>query len=665
MAYGLKYQCGWHSFTESQAGYVYIYEDDYSGAVETLKLISETLDIQYVWNGWEDPIIGLRCSFDLVNDKDDFYDLLPLITASERQFFVKVERIDPSSDGITMFEGYIDCKDAEQGYYKYASIRINASSYLSKLQYVTPDSIEEWQTEYFINIINNCLVLTGSDYNIRVNCSLLTPDDVSAIGATARTLFDLCGVHNEIFWKDNIERDSALDIVTKILKAFRCYIYWYDGYWYIERYADIWSVVRNYVEYDTSASYDYAKAGSWVELTDSADDFVGYHKLEMSQTIGVIPGKKEIEINLNQQDMFNLVLNDFTGSTGEDATSTPPWPGLREWVYHSKVAEAPTWMYQGWSYGAIKNAVMKSWGILAAPSGNEYKGLFTRFRMTVDSDSDTETSVSIKFRYQLSSGSLINCGSGTIEDVRFQFHWYLRTSLYYIVYEESIDSWVAESRTQATGIQQEEVAFTEFNQRLRYVDVTISIPISETGLDGDYDFVLCIGSAHYINADDTEYNGVNLSWWGDVEVTASDDRPNNYLKGEQNVDFVDKLTLDLDLFDSDTLNIKNSIFRGSLLEVRTEEWMDDLMNSAGEAMPLAEVVLRDAFLLYNVNRQILKSTIQSMPFPKPLSLWIDSNQNTSVIEKYFILTGFTYKPQTDEMDIILSEYDNIEEIDMT
>lgn len=654
MAYGLRYQCGWHSYKDTQAGYVYIYQEGYSGAVENLILKAGGLKIEYVWGDWENPIIGLRCSFEIVNNKTDFYELLPLITANEREYFIKVERIEPSASVMSMFEGYINCKDNEEGYYRYSTIRIYASSYLSKLKYVTPDSIDVWETDFFINVINNCLNLTGSSYNIRVNSSLLTPDDDAAIGVSARTLFNLSGVHHEIFWDDNIERNSSFEIITKILKSFDCYIYWYDGYWYIERYADLWSETKNYVEYDHSVTYDYATAGTWVEETVTAVDFVDYYKLRMSQRIGMTPGKKQIEINLNQQDMFNLLLNDYSDIVAV-ADPPAPWPDLRQWEYKDGTNTFTAIS----NYKTIKNGI---WRTIFTGDVFPYTGLYTRFRMTVSDN----TSLTLSFKYALDLDNFLHADE--LEDLTFYFHWYLRDSSgQYLVYIESSDLWILDTRTAAAGTNEQKVLGSEFDQKLGTVDVKVTIPIGDlkdsTEIE-DIDFAMCIGYEYYYQSGSTTKRIPASVYFGDAKAYASGERSENYVKGESNANFLDKLTIDLDIFDSDTLNIKNCIFRGTLLDTRTQEWMDDLMSSAGEALSLVDIKLRDRFLLYNIARQALRTKIQTPVFYKPLSLWIDSNQNTSVIEKYFVLTGHTYYPETDEMDILLSEYDNTEDINL-
>ena len=145
MAYGLKYKCGFSS--ASQTGWVYIYEEDYGGAEEELTTRSNSVQVRYNWKGWEEHIIGLTASFTIVNDKDNFFTLLPLLTAEERKYWIKIERISPSS--LIMFEGFLNCEDNEQKYLKRQDIRLNASSYLSKLQYVYAPTIEVLETDTF------------------------------------------------------------------------------------------------------------------------------------------------------------------------------------------------------------------------------------------------------------------------------------------------------------------------------------------------------------------------------------------------------------------------------------------------------------------------------------------------------------------------------------
>ena len=378
MAYELRYKCGFSS--SNQSGWVYIYEDDYdsSAGEEELTTKFNSVKVKYNWKGWEDPVIGLTASFTIVNDKDDFFDLLPLLTAEERHYWVKIQRVTP--DTVVMFEGFLNCEDNEQKYLKRQDIRLNASSYLSKLQYVKSPTVAVLETDSFINIIDDCLLQTGSTDNIRVNCSLI-PEE-SLISDTTRTAFNLTGVYKEVFWKNNVDQDSALDVIKKILTTFNCYIYWYNGYWYIERYADIWNNPQNYVEYTagTSAGYNPGDFGIPVQTSNGAVDFKGMIKLGQSQVITMVAGQKLVEIDVEQQLLFNLIVNNFVDV--ETIHSGLPYPDLRSWqVWEGGSSDPPMyWTELGEPHNNIAKAIRRNGH---EGSVDTERGMYTRFKTTI------------------------------------------------------------------------------------------------------------------------------------------------------------------------------------------------------------------------------------------------------------------------------------------
>ena len=648
MAYGQKYKCGFSS--ADQTGWVYIYEDGYGGAVEELVTRSESVKIRYNWKGWEEPIIGLTASFTIVNTKDNFFTLLPLLTAEERKYWIKIERVSPSS--LVMFEGFLNCEDNEQKYLKRQDIRLNASSYLSKLQYVYAPTIEVLENDTFINIIDDCLTQTGASDNIRINCSLYATGDTLAAG---QTLFNKNAVYKEVFWKNNVDRDSALDVIKKILTTFDCYIYWYNEYWYIERYADIWNNPQNYVEYtsNTSPGYGPGDAGTPVQTTDNPVDFKGMIPLERSQLISMIIGQKQVEVNIEQQLMFNLIINNFEGATA--ISGVVPYPDYRQWQYWDPPGSDINWD-QGWlPYKNIARGIHRYlWEESAPDVYATQRGIYTRFRTTMSE----QTVFTIKFKV-----ALINApGASWPDNYDVDFHWYLRNPVgnYFIMHEDSDDTWHREETTEVMGLQTITIPASEFDQSSYTVEVSITIPfedIVDSSWYGDQDFVFCIGTelVNYYGGGGTSIPEANI-WYGDVEITATAELTDNYYSGDINTNFLNKKTIELPFSDIADLSIKNGIFRGTNLDIRTDTWED------GESLAhtLAEIKIRDKFRLYNKSRQKITADVKDVNFYKPLSLFEDTNQAGLC----FILMGYGYSPQDDRMGLELSEYDNTDTINL-
>ena len=82
--------------------------------------------------------------------------------------------------------------------------------------------------------------------------------------------------HKEAKIKKHTTTSEALEIIKKILITFDAFIYWYSGYWYIERYDDIFNATtQTYVEYVNGTSYSPNDNGTAVSTSDTPVNFAG------------------------------------------------------------------------------------------------------------------------------------------------------------------------------------------------------------------------------------------------------------------------------------------------------------------------------------------------------------------------------------------------------
>lgn len=639
MAYGLKYRGGFSS--KDIQGYIYIDQDNYSGSVTDLIITARTTRIRYQFGGWNNPVIGLTASFEVLNTPTNFFDLIPFITAEEREYRVRIVQTSPSS--FTMFSGFLNCETNEIAYMRNRPFRLNASSFLSKLQYVKPSLIETLENRTFIDIILSCLALTGSTDPVRVN-SKLYPSG-SSLG-TGQTLFNRAGIFTEFFWKDNIDRKNALEIIQEILVSFDCYIYWYNGSWYIERYEDIWNNPQNYVVYNIGSTYGYTDSGSTVQTTDASLDFSSLVHKDQTLTFGSIPGLREIEVRLEQQTLFNLTINDLTNAA--DVNGVVPYPGYRSWQKWNE-GSGISWANPGLPWKNIGNAIYRA-GWIYDGGYETWRGLYTRFKITKDSS----TSLTIKFKFATLK-SVLGTWTGSWGDYVFRFAWYLRHTPgnYFII--DNAGTWERQSGTEASMVQTHEIQGSEMDPVNDSMEVTISIPIGEVSgvTDGDNDFVLCLGT-ELISKSGGAWTPAYACFYGDTFITASAPQEDNNISAVINTRFLDKKEITLQMYDAGNVNIKNGILTGSDLSIRTSTW-----SSNGTLFEtLARRIIRNKFQLYNRARVQLSSTIKSSAKFKPLSMFTDSGQSG----KRFLLTSYSYKPDANEYEIILSEYDNSETI---
>ena len=691
MAYSLHYTAGYTNI-HGNTSRVSIYEDDYGGGTETLTLRHDSVDIRYNWSGWDEPIIGLSASFSIVNEESDFFDLLPLMTSEERKYLVIIEELDKAPNK-ELFRGFLDCKDMQQKYLMRQDIRFNASGYLSKLQYVFTPTVETLENDTFINIILDCIDQTGAHptgFAIRVNSSLYA---IGASLATGQTLFNKCGIYKESFWKDNIERDSALDIIKKILTSFDCYLYYWNGYYWIERYADIWNTSPTYVTYVSGTLYYPPDTGSVYNPTKTITDFVALTKTDTSQTLTIIPGQKQVEVNIEQQLLFNFINNDYANAD----IDTPPLPNppKGQWLLWG-TESGPTGLHwpdtsfggvllweKGSPFRTIQKAVGRNGFETSAPEGYPddcavWIGNYIKFRATVTD----ETVMTIKFKMYINPGYFLTDPEAQgPEDYNVEVYWYLRNppGSYYLMYDY-LDSgeWERIFSTDAGGIQRKDVNGAAFDTENGVAEISLEIALHEAydSIWGDdQDFIFCLG----IPIIDRPYVAISdfalpHDWRGDVTIATNAQLTNNYLSGVTNTNFLNKKTLTQYFCDAADLGIRNAILYGEEdtdgpedLDERSQNWDDDHSSSA-EALELAEMKIKDKFRLYNVSRQKITSSIRANEeFYRPLSLFNDSNQDNSTGgtgPPQFTLVGYGYRPQSDIMNMILAEYDNEETINL-
>lgn len=680
MAYGLRYKLG-YTHDQYNQGEIKIYEDGHSDGYDVLTTKSDSIKIRYNWKGWDEPIIGLTASFSIVNDKDDFFELLPLLTAEERKYRVEIAEIGKIPNK-TYFKGFLNCEDVEQKYLQRQEIRLNASNYLSKLQYVNAPTIEILENDTFINIILDCLEQTGvhpDGFVVRVSCSLY-PTGVTL--STGQTLFNKCGVYKEAFWKNNIDRDSALDVIKKILTAFDCYLYWYNDSYYIERYADIWDTSPTFIAYVSGTEYWPPDTGSVGAPTVKAvTDFVDLTKLETSQNIAIIPGQKQIEVNIEQQLLFNLVVNNFEDYSY--STENLPIGNIRRWIYSEEDAssayEGMEWDKFGGSFRNISRAVHRYLWI--ETSEIEYwRGMFVGFRITAM----YETVMTISFKFATEGHPF---PYGDPDEWNVHFYWTLAVDEFgfnYLIYDEEADSWSVEfvaSGLPGDALNVTTIPGTEFDLDNNTCEVSITIPFesfmlaSDSPYEGDRLYTFGIGTEYRErNWPHDNDNPSGNCYYGDVKITINSVLGDNYISGETNTNFLNKKIITQHLCDAVNLGMKNCIWYGAetsadpdALDEKTETW-DDAFTDSADVISLAEMKIKDKFRLYNVSRQKITSWIKTNAnFYRPLSLFEDTNQpvdSSGGDGKHFVLVGYTYEPQSDHMNITLSEYDNEEDINL-
>jgi len=661
MAWVTEYDMTW--IGELSSGKIEIQRDGGSYQ-QGLTLQKHSLKIRQRLPDWDKQIFRMSCSFTIINDLSDYWELLPLMTISAGQLKVVVTQTAPDSAVHTLFEGYMNPEAVSQSLFAKAPITLTASGMISKLEYNHSSSIDVIQNMSLIDILDDCLVLTGSTYPIRVNCGITEARLSTGPGQTA---FNRTGVSTEIFWKNNVDRKSGLETIAAILTPFNGYLFWRDGYWYIESYEDLDDIdsdnIKQYVQYEsnTSAGYGYSDSGSVVEVdmgeTPLVHDKNNRPQFHPDQKISVIPGCRQIDIRLNQATFFNYFNPDLTNTVLSGFPE--PSPDYREW-HAFDINGVIDWLNLGESKDIIANSIQRD-GEYSGASGNGFiDGLTTRFKITARED----TSVTINFKFAANFAAIIP----NPPDYVVRFYWYLRTTNdeYFHQGESSgIWEWVPGGSPE-THYNVLEVSASDFSKDYpNAYEGSLTIPVGDIISDlssfpgtKELDLIFRMGTEEHMVVDEpsTADSFYIAAWYGDFVCTISEALINNLIRGDLNTDFLDKRQITLDLFDTGSWSYRNSLLYGSDWDNLTEEW------TRGESttLPLAEKLLQSKFRLYNVARQKLSISYRTREVLRPLRIWEDAKQSN----KQFVLAGDTFLPERDRHNVELWEYDNTTDINL-
>ena len=168
------------------------------------------------------------------------------------------------------------------------------------------------------------------------------------------------------------------------------------------------------------------------------------------------------------------------------------------------------------------------------------------------------------------------------------------------------------------------------------------------------DLVFRMGTELVSKAGETD-NVPNVCYYGDFRAATSGSPEDNLLRGDITTDFLNKMTVSMDLFDAGW-NYRNSLVRNTGAIFLTEEWLGN--------MSLAEVLLSQKFRLYRIARQMITMDVHDiivLPSYGILVPWTDSKQSNMV----FIQLENVHKPQSNTRTVTLYEYDDTEDITLS
>jgi hypothetical protein len=684
MAYGLKYKMEFRPLYWENTAWkrIRIFKDGYVGAVETLKLAANSVSVSNDFDDWGQHIIGKTLEMDIVNNNSDYFHLLDLMYATEREYYIVIDNTGDNGANFSSYDfmGFINTELTTQKYLHNQIIHIVASSFVSKLEYITYSEIETLKVIPLMTIIADILKQTagpdvdGAPSAIYVNCAM-HPEDWT-FPSQNNTLFDKCGLYTEMFWEDNVDRKMGYEILEIIFKALNCYLFWHDNAWYIEHIGDIWKTTKNYVMYawdynvqDASGQgiYQSAKLQPQKDISDLT--FSG-----MTQTLSVMPGDRTIRVESEYQATGNNIVNDFPKAFSSGIVL----PSLmhREISYSIGCFTPPTIITP---YKVINSAIPKT-GLQL----NEMSGLGFGFRASFEEGAQ----LNLTFKYALSQTWIdwLKTSTGkTATDIKFR--WALRGGSgnywFAIVYNTSSSKWEYKtwtsrpsdsSQRNQTSVKIADMDFVnyvmQFEVNIPLDDVQgISLSPAGSGYWGnDWTFHICKEEIIVPGNNNNQFPGTG--WFGDVIVSISgQEKEANIHEGTQNTKFLNKREIKLDIVDSWNANVKNAVyipkynFDLDQWDFRTKQWIVPSESAGSKSM--VDWTLYFKFRLHNVSRQRITGEVvllreDSIAWMKLFTAFIDSHQ----LNKKYILTSMRHLLQDDVVEVQFDEFDTTTAINL-
>jgi hypothetical protein len=507
-----------------------------------------------------------------------------------------------------------------------------------------------------------------------------------------QTLFNYAGCDIEVFWKNEQEQLYSLDIIKKILTPFDSYIYWWDKAWRVVRYGDAWRTngLYPYKIYAQDTSYVYTSTADVSIQYEPSCNINDYTITGRSQSISFIPGLKTLDLELNQKEYTNLSFNNLGIATGQNYDWSVAYPPIRGWWYFRRIPDYPSpplvlfdsslgfgfpgnWSLGGGKIGSpykqITNAIMR-WGVPQTAGVNDKDKAFisTRFMITLDDATSSEvmdpTTLNIKWKYAPVSTW---AGTGkTPQDYDYRIRYVLRVPPggRFIHYNSTTDKWeYIVSSTKEDIINYVELSGDNLDPDTFVGDISVTIPIGETEnlpATGDTQLIFTLMGEDTRAAGASSWNSYSACWfqsyYGDFKISGTAQIQDNVIRSEftENSLSINKEEVAIELFDTKNLLYKNGIFTGSEYATRTAWWTDE---AETKFLPVSQWLINDKLALFNKNRRVINADIRYGSFIRPFSAWYDGFDPQ---KRKYILTSYTYKPESDMYSCEFTEWSNDE-----
>ena len=630
--YGLRYQSDFYNYFIKLVS-IKIYQQDYSDSVEDdVRVQSVTITANYQDDNT--PIIGKGAKIVMVVDTDQMGYLDSMLVSYEKQFLCVIEY-----DSEVVFRGYSICDLNEKQLLPFATITIEFTDYLHRLEGKYPDCLSDMgiNTSVFA-LVEEILGLTDLDLPLYINSTLF--EDNMASAATD-TFLPQVYVQNANFYSNSFNYDNIYDAINKTLQPFSAFLYSYDDKWVIERQEDI-TRNGNWVQY--SAGIATEVSGLKEEIYKQGSSGESYEYVDCSQIIEYDSGLQTLIISLRDKILDTLVFNNYTTDVLSVADSTPDAGTLDKntWYKYTSITIDEI----GTLHAGVINQYVK-W-----TTDHKDHGLCYNFEFQFNDGSYESTQLTIEYK-MAADKSLAEI----LASQRVRISFYIRFdggdySNYYL-YEGDFGNFVVHPFFPEIPYATYATFTPDINQRFVFT-VSKTMDLSEIWEDLGYPTtqkftIIFLPMEELILA---SWEPILTNYLGDIKVSINETELDNKIEYHLNQNFIKTEEYDLHLFDLDNINYSNGLELSD--GTRTNLWASE--NSA-IACPLYEIFAKCKFRKYGRTIHRLKGTILIDKPLKPFTLITDdniTNESDEVIT--FLLNGFTWDLNKGTYDIEAEEY---------
>lgn len=692
MAYGLKYQSDFYNTPPYKTLVsVKIYKRDYTES-DVIAIRTSFVQIQSNYQNDNTPIIGSGVKIDIVANSDDMSFLEDLLLSYERQFMCTIEY-----GGIIVFRGYSICDLNERQLLPYATITMQFTDYLHRLEEHFPISLKKVDGKANVfSLISELLTLTNLDLPLYINSTLF---ETTMNNSSTDTFLNQILVQNAQFYEDAFKYDNIYDAVNKCLQPFSAFLYYYNDAWYIERQEDI-TRDGNWVKYVGLTPTSVPTLKQEYNKQDKDWEYV-----DCSQIVEYDSGLHTLILELRDKKYDSLIFNNYTAdmetTTGLFPVGTERFPtsgqlNYRKWYANEDLTELEVGVgYQN----------MNTWiKYTSAPSGYIYeKGLYYNFavqfnremfgdssggvlgrpsilnidyKMSTEDSMDGVERVQLRFLLRLDGGPYADWWVALAQSVGFGQMIYLYPP---ITFPHDVDY---HSTDPAQWLTYFNIIDVKENHQLDWsisksINTTSMMCHVEGGMNTTYGslwealgypefqrFTMVFLPAWYsLNSSiaNPYWHDFITNFLGDVTVALTVEDINNKIEYHLNENFVKTDTVELHLFDLPNINYSNGLMlpvedsETDEIGLYTKLWTSE--NSTTPA-PLYEIFAKCKFRKYGRTIHRLKGTILTNNVLKVFSILTDDTivSDSEGSTMLFLLNGFTWDLIHATYDIEAEEY---------